>query len=106
MRRITPGCLVVLARGADVILVRPQEAGRRKPAAGLMFDSDQKELMRRRLEEARACSPTAVYLVLMASARSALLLRPDTGQYLVVQVGDLTDVGDTEEAVQEPGTRG
>jgi hypothetical protein len=106
MRRILPGALVILARDAEVTLVRAPDDGRPKLAAGLLFDSDQKELLRRRLEEARACSPTAVYLVLTASARNALLLRPDTEQYLVVQVGDLTDVGDTEEAVQESGTRG
>lgn len=85
--------MVTLRADAEVSLVRSQADRRRVQQDGTMFDAVQKERLLQRLEESRACSPSAVYLVLTASLTRAMLLRPDTGQYLIAGTGDMTDVG-------------
>lgn len=94
MKRILPGALVSLRDDAEVTLVKAQVVKRRPPPDGMMFGSAEKERLRERLEQAQACRPGAVYLVLTASVHRTLLLRPDTGRYMVAQTTDVVDLGD------------
>lgn len=94
MKRIMPGALVTLREDAEVSLVRAQATKRRWTADGMLFDASEKERLKQRLEEALACSPIAVYLVLMASVHRALLLRPDTGRYVVTRTTDVVDLSE------------
>lgn len=95
MRRLLPGALVTLAADAAVTVVPSQGEKRRVHQDGMMFNAAQKERLRQKLEETMACSVSSVYLVLTASASRAMLLHPDTGQYLIVTATDVNDTSDT-----------